>query len=280
MTKSAFRIRALLPGAMIAALATTTASCSTQAAEREIPDEYPVYEFACPDGGYQSGCDASDIERAVDLEGVQPADFAQRCLYRTQAGCSVIASGQVNRASGDPALHWQMLGIQPSDGPYAEMLVLAEIDTPLPHLLFAKQVDGYFDPPVAARDGDGRFILHVPARNRGLGNADLVLFTSGDGWNWTSADQIIQQVDRLLPEGFWTASPVGFNFREASAFALVRRDSDAGCCATGGVVNIDFEQTDYSLDVSGVSFTQTQPVGEVHEASPEDPSAMAQDDAG
>ncbi|MBH1943436.1 hypothetical protein I5L01_04235 [Erythrobacter sp. YJ-T3-07] len=258
----------------------TATPASAQVAEREIPDEYPVYEFVCPDGGYQSGCDASDIERAVDLEGVQAADFAQRCLYRTQAQCGVIASGQVNRGTDDPALHWQILGLQPSDGPYAEMLVLGEIGGPLPATLLSQQVDGYFDPPVAARDGDGRFILHVPARNRGLGNADLVLFTSGDGWNWTSAEEIMREVDRLLPQGFWIASPVGFNFREGSAFALVRRDSDAGCCATGGVVNVDFEQADHSLNISRVSFTQTQPVGEVYEAIPEDPSGMVEDDGG
>ncbi|WP_248285335.1 hypothetical protein [Alteriqipengyuania abyssalis] len=279
MTASRFRIAAPLAGAMLAATA-TAAPASAQVAEREIPEEYPVYEFVCPDGGYQSGCDASDIERAVDLEGVQAADFAQRCLYLTQAECSVISSGQINRATEDPALHWQILGLQPSDGPYAEMLVLGEIGGPLPATLISQQVDGYFDPPVAARDGDGRFILHVPARNRGLGNADLVLFTSGDGWNWTSAEEIMRQVDRLLPQGFWIASPVGFNFREGSAFALVRRDSDAGCCATGGVVNVDFEQTDHSLNVSRVSFTQTQPVGEVHEAFPEAPSGMVEDDAG
>ena len=94
MTASRSRIAAALAGAMLAAATPTSA----QVAEREIPDEYPVYEFVCPDGGYQSGCDASDIERAVDLEGVQAADFAQRCLYRTEAECSVIASGQVNRA--------------------------------------------------------------------------------------------------------------------------------------------------------------------------------------
>jgi|TARA_R100000049_G_scaffold4296_1_gene9717 hypothetical protein len=268
MTTPKFRIATLLSGMMIAAV-TTAAPVSAQAAEREIPEEYPVYEFVCPDGGYQSGCDASKIESAVELERAQRADFAQRCLYRTQADCSVIASGRVNRASGDPALHWQILGLQPSDGPYAEMLVLAEMEPPLPHLLFAKQVEGYFDPPVAARDGDGRFILHVPARNRGIGNGDLVLFTSGEGWNWTSADGIMRQVDRLLPEGFWIASPVGFDFREASAFALVRRDSDAGCCATGGVVNIDFEQSDHSLDVSRVSFTETKPIGAAYEAYPE-----------
>ena len=45
-------------------------------------------------------------------------------------------------------------------------------------------------------------------------------------------------------------------------------------------MNVDFEQTDHSLNVSRVSFTRTQPVGEVHEAFPEDPSGMVEDDAG
>ena len=50
MTASRFPIAAPLGGAMLAAMA-TAAPASAQVAEREIPDEYPVYEFVCPDGG-------------------------------------------------------------------------------------------------------------------------------------------------------------------------------------------------------------------------------------
>lgn len=237
----------------------------------EMPDMFEEFEvFVCPDGGYQSGCDASDIEAAVKLEGAQSTDFAQRCLFDTKADCAVIASGQINRFSDVSALHWQLLGLQPEDGPYAEMLVLAELGGPFPSPLLTRQVDGYFDAPFAARDGDGRFILHAPARNRGLGNADLVLFTSGKGWNWTGAASLMREIDRLLPEGFTTASPVNFNFREGSAFALVRRADDAGCCATGGTVVVDFEQTDNNLSVIHVSFTETHPGGKVSRAAAED----------
>lgn len=228
---------------------------------RDVAQEFPEYVFACPDGGYQTGCDASDLERAIDLEGVDAEAFAERCLYATQASCDVLASGRINRADDAAPLHWQILGLQPKDGPYAEMIVLADIDDVVPHVLLSQQVEGYLDPPVAAREGDGKFLLHVPARNRGLGSADLVLFTSGSGWNWTSAEQIAAEIDARLPSGFLTASPIVFNFREGSAFALVRRDEDAGCCATGGIVTVDFEQGENTLDVVRIGFQESQPVG-------------------
>ena len=239
-------------------------------AETDVPEEFPVYAFVCPDGGYQSGCDDFDISDAVAIEGVSAADFAARCLYATEADCSVIASGQVNRSGGEAPLLWQILGLQPKDGPYAEMIVLAEFDEALPYVLLSQQVEGYFDPPVAVRDGDGRFMLHVPARNRGLGNADIMLYTSGMGWNWSGADQIRADIDALLPKGFQTDNPIVFNLREGSAFAPVRRDSDAGCCATGGFVTIDFEQDDNALIVTRDGFLELQPVGERRYASPDE----------
>lgn len=269
MKNAGYRVGAALASIVLVAM-TATISALAQPAEREVPDEYPEYEFVCPDGGYQSGCDASDIERATDVESARPSDFGEGCLYRTDADCSVIANGRITRFSDGPDLYWQLLSLQPNDGPHAEMLVLAEMHDAFAYLLFAKQVEGYFDPPVAARDGDGRFLLHVPARNRGLGNEDLVLFTSGEGWNWTSALQIMSEVDRLLPDGFAIASPVAFDFREGSAFALARRDDDPGCCATGGTVLLDFEQSDHSLSVTRVRFIETMPVGREHDAYPRD----------
>ena len=240
------------------------------AAEKpDIPDDYPSYAFVCPDGGYESGCDEMTLENAVSLEGADQAAFTTRCLYQTAADCSVISSGRIQRAGIEQVLDWQLLQLQPSDGPAAEMIVLAQVEGDDQQLLISRQVDGYFDPPFVARDGDGRFLLHVPARNRGLGNADILLFTSGHGWNWTTAALVTNQVDRLLPVGFSVASPISFNLREASAFALVRRDDDAGCCATGGVVNIDFEQGDFTLDVAGIGFTETTPVGETLRAGPQ-----------
>ena len=261
------RAAARATGLALLAMSSTHAALA-QTEERDIPDEYPEDGYVCPDGRYQSGCDGSDIDQATQLDDVLPADFAERCLYRTAADCAVIANGRVARFSTAPDLHWQLLSLQPADGPYAEMLVLAEVGGAFPYLLLAKQVDGYFDSPVAVQDESGRFILHVPARNRGLGNADLVLFTSGEGWNWTSAPAIMREVDALLPRGFTIASPVSFNFRESAAFAPVRRDSDPGCCTTGGTVVVDFDQSDHSLSVSRVSFTETTPAGPARGASP------------
>jgi hypothetical protein len=152
------------------------------------------------------------------------------------------------------------------------MIVLAEIDGPVPNVLLSQQVEGYFDPPVAVRDGDGRFLLHVPARNRRLGNADIMLYTSGMGWNWSSAQQIRADIDALLPKGFQTDNPIVFNLRENFAFAPVRRDDDAGCCATGGLVSVEFEQEDNALTVTRVGFLEMQPVGERRYAAPDEAS--------
>ena len=247
--------------------AASLAACAVPASaepgwiDGEEPTMYEdTYTFVCPDGGYESGCDRGDVERAVMLEHNPQAVLATDCLYRTQADCTVIASGQIAALTLETTLHWQLLALQPADGPAIEMMVLFEQDGPLANILLSHQTEGYFDPPVAVRDGDGKFLLHVPARNRGLGNADIVLMNSGTGWNWITADQIIDMVDRLLPSGFAMASPLVFNLREGSSFALVRRDSDPGCCATGGVANIDFElEQPNMLTVAAVAFQETTP---------------------
>lgn len=266
-------MRRILPGAGLTMLAclTTAASAGPGSIDGEEPELFEdPYTLVCPDGGYESGCARDDIERAVDLEDGYPSALASDCLYRTRADCRVLASGQIAALALGTTLHWQLLALQPADGPASEMIVLIEQDGAVPVLLLSHQTDGYFDAPVAVRDGDGRFLLHLPARNRGLGNADLVLMNSGQGWNRTSADAIMRDAGRLLPAGFSLASPVGFNLREGSAFAPVRREDDAGCCATGGIANIDFELSDHALSVSRVTFTETRTVGETQYAHPRD----------
>lgn len=250
-------------GLTMLACLTSAASASPGSIDGEEPEMFEdPYTVVCPDGGYESGCARDDIERAVDLENGYAAALASDCLYRTRADCRVLASGQIAALTLDTTLHWQLLALQPIDGPATEMVVLIEQDGAVPVLLLSHQTEGYFDAPVAVRDGDGRLMLHLPARNRGLGNADLVLMNSGQGWNWISADAIMRKANRLLPAGFSLASPISFNLRESSAFGLVRREDDAGCCATGGIANIDFEQSDHSLSVSRVAFTETRAVGE------------------
>ena len=261
INSSGFLTAGLAALALSAGYTAPAYSQSEHSADDMPAEAYPQYVFACPDGKYQSGCDREDIENAIALGGVDASAMADSCLYQTAADCSVLASGRINRATGAPTLHWQMLSIQPSDGPHTEMMVLAELDGPVPLLLLSHQVDGYFNPPVVAHEGDGRFLLHVPALNGGLGNADLILFTSGLGWNLSDAETIRAEIDRLLPGGFSISSPISFNFRESSAFGLVRREDDAGCCATGGVVNVDFEQSDNDLAVTRVSFQETELAG-------------------
>lgn len=228
-----------------------------------------TYTFVCPDGGYESGCAREDVERAVVLGNAPQDMLAFDCLYLTKSDCTVTASGQIAALTLGTTLHWQLLALQPTDGPAIEMMVLFEQDDAVPNLLVSHQAEGYFDPPVTVRDGDDRFILHVPARNRGLGNADLILMDSGGGWNWWTADKVIATVNRLLPEGFTLASPVEFNLREGSAFALVRRESDSGCCATGGIAFVDFDVSQpHSIAITGVSFQETTP-GELRRIEPD-----------
>ena len=252
-----------LAGAILLGLAAAKPAAGKAASHEEV-DEFPNHALVCPDGGYMSGCDDETIERAVRVEDAEPADFAERCLYETEAACRVASSGRIGAFGSVPDLYWQVLHLQPVDGPRTEMLVLAEHQATFFYLLSSRQVDGYLDAPVAvhgADDGeDSRFLLHIPAVNRALGNADLILFTRGEGWNWTAAASLLRQADQLLPPGFSTASPVSFNFHEMTAFAPVRRDDDAGCCATGGVVVLDFEQSDHSLWVSSVTFTESKSV--------------------
>ncbi|MEL7691006.1 hypothetical protein [Citromicrobium bathyomarinum] len=252
---------------MIAAslLACATGTAPALANPGSIDGEEPEmfedsYTFVCPDGGYESGCERDDVERAVMLDDAPQDVLSTDCLYRTQADCTVIASGQMAAFTLGTTLYWQLLALQPKDGPETEMMVLFEQDGAVPVLLLSHQTEGYFDPPVAVRDGDGKFLLQAPARNRGLGNADIILMNSGEGWNWVTADQLIGDMDRLLPAGFTIASPLEFNLREGSAYALVRRDSDAGCCATGGVAYIDFEMSQpHSMNVSSLEFQETTP---------------------
>jgi len=249
-----------------AALALIGAAGSVQAQTGSIDGEEPdmfedFYTFVCPDGGYESGCEREDITLAVPLDNFDPATMAESCAYRTSAECRVTASGEIFAASRASTMHWQLLALQPADGPLVQMIVLVEFDGAVPVLLLSHQSEGYIDPPVLARDDtQSGMLVHVPARNRGLGSADLILLSRKSGWNWTSADALIAQADKLLPNGFTISPPVSFDFRESSAFALVKRESDPGCCATGGIAFVDFEQSDFNLSVSRVTFNETLPV--------------------
>ena len=231
------------------------------ALDGEEPEMFEdAYTFVCPDGAYQGGCTSEDVELAVMLDDAPQDMLATQCLYRTRADCTIIASGQIAAQTLGTTLYWQLLTLQPSDGPATEMMVLFEQDGAVPSLLVSHQTEGWFDPPVAVRDGDGTFLLHVPARNRGLGSADILLKDSGAGWNWTTADRLMDDANRLLPAGFTLASPLVFNPRENSAFALVRRESDAGCCATGGVATVDFDFSQpHTMEVVSVGFQETTP---------------------
>ncbi|APG63733.1 hypothetical protein LPB140_08850 [Sphingorhabdus lutea] len=226
----------------------------------EEPDMFEGSEiFACPDGKYQSGCDIADVEKAILSDASSFSNIGQNCLYAVKANCSVIAAGQINISSTKTQFHWQHLSLQPKDGPHVEMMILFTNENE-PEFFSAMQVEGFFDAPILVRDDD-RAILHVPARNRGLGSADQIFYSTGNSWNVTTAYNIERQVNKLLPQNFQLASPIFFNLREASAFSLVRRHNDAGCCATGGTVNIDFEVRDYVLEVSQIAFNETIPVG-------------------
>ena len=104
------------------------------------------------------------------------------------------------------------------------------------------------------------------------------MFSDGNGWNWINAYDIERRVNKLLPEGFQIASPSFFNFREGTGFALVSRENDAGCCATGGKVYIDFEVADHDLKVSRIAFDETKPVGQTHYAPMEPQDTEAEGD--
>ena len=231
------------------------------ALDGEEPEMFEdAYTLVCPDSAYQGGCTSEDVELAVMLDDAPQDTLATQCLYRTRADCTIIASGQIAAQTLGTTLYWQLLTLQPSDGPATEMMVLFEQDGAVPSLLVSHQT-------VAVRDGDGTFLLHVPARNRGLGSADILLKDSGAGWNWTTADRLMDDANRLLPAGFTLASPLVFNLRENSAFALVRRESDAGCCATGGVATVDFDFSQpHTMEVASVGFQETAP-GKAHRMS-------------
>ncbi|MFC4292079.1 hypothetical protein ACFOWX_06590 [Sphingorhabdus arenilitoris] len=231
--------------------------------EPEEPEMFDDnYTFVCPDGGYESGCERDDVERAVKLEPDNLAQISTHCLYQTRANCRVMASGNIAMRQPKRSLQWQQIELNPTDGPRAEMMIMAETGGPLPALLSSYQVDGYFDAPFAANMAYENMLIQIPGRNRGLGSADIFLYSTGDSWNWSSAYDIMTDVDKLLPKGFTMDSQIVFNMRELVAWAQVRRDDDPGCCVTGGKVYVDFELKDYSLSVSRIGFDETKPVGE------------------
>lgn len=265
-----------LRGARLAAVTLSVMAVSASAqggAEAvDIPQEFndPTI-YVCPDGKYQSGCTAEDVERAVRIDQDMVAKLESQCLYRSEARCYPMAFGGIMSVEQGRPLTWQHMALFPKDGPRVEMLVIAEGAGALDWtILSARQTDGWFAPPALVENSKALMLLHAPGRRAGsgAGNADILLSRHDQGWTSFDVDDLLDQAAALLPGGFSRGGGVQFDFREMFAAVPVKRASDGGCCATGGTMFIDFDMPQGNLmEVASIRFEETQPVN-THRSRP------------
>ena len=235
------------------------------AADDDVAPEFDnPRSLICPDGRYESGCDLDDIRDGVEagFEGFVPG--TGQCLYRTKAQCTVTASGNILAVEQGKPLFWQHMVLFPSDGPRVDMLVIVEGNTADDfYLLVAHQSDGWIAPPQLVENSAELMLVHAPARKAGsgAGNDDVILSRHDQGWTIFSATELIDGAEAMLPDGFSLTGGVHFDFREMFAAIPVKRESDGGCCATGGTALVALEMpSGYMMQVAAVRFLETQPV--------------------
>ncbi len=220
--------------------------------------------LVCPDGKYQSGCDASDLIRAVERIEDLPTDIETRCLYETKARCYPVAFGRIITVEQGPPLTWQHMVLFPEDGPRVEMMAILEGVTANDlYVLVARQTEGWFAPPQLVENTNELMLLHAPGRTggTGMGNADIVLSRHEQGWTTFDVNELLFEAGQMLPAGFSLASGVNFDFREMFVAVPVKRESDGGCCATGGTAFIDLAMpAGNRMKVASVTFNETKPV--------------------
>lgn len=220
--------------------------------------------LVCPDGKYESGCDSSDLIRAVERVEDLPTDIESRCLYETKARCYPVAFGRIITVEQGRPLTWQHMVLYPEDGPRVEMMVILEGVTANDlYVLVARQTEGWFAPPQLVENTNELMLLHAPGRTggTGMGNADIVLSRHEQGWTTFDVNELLFEAEQMLPAGFSLASGVNFDFREMFVAVPVKRESDGGCCATGGTAFIDLEMPAGNLmHVASITFNETKPV--------------------
>lgn len=236
----------------------TPVSANDEAADKRQPIA------VCPDGGYESGCTQGDVDNAITLANDYLMTMRSRCLYLTEARCWVSASGSISGMERGGPMIWQHMILLPKDGPYTEMMVLAEgTSQENMKLVAANQVFGYFGPPDMVQNSDEGVLIHVSGRRggSGSGNADFLMVRKKAGWSGIAMDSWMDEVNGSLPDDFEIRQGVQFNFRDMFVISPVWRKSDGNCCATGGIAKIGFRIIDNILTVESLSFDETQPTG-------------------
>tara|TARA_R110001599_G_scaffold191544_2_gene386461 strand:- start:3099 stop:4346 length:1248 start_codon:yes stop_codon:yes gene_type:complete len=246
-------------------LALSAAMLPAAAYAQDITDDgaaEPTLIGVCPDGGYESGCSQADMEKAITLANDYLITLRSRCLYQSEARCSVISSGSFGSMERGGPMIWQHMQLSPKDGPAHDMIVVAEgLSGEDIKLVSAHQVWGNFSSPDMIDNSDDGVLFHIPGRVGGKGNADILLLRTKEKWTEIDMDRWFDQVNEMLPKGFQIRAAVDFNFREMHASSPVWREDDGECCANGGSVQIDYLIKDGALIVARLGFDETKPVG-------------------
>lgn len=263
-------MKAALAPLLMLAMSAAPAWAGDAAQLDDAGEDFDPQVRVCPDGGYESGCDLGDIDRAMKVGDDLPQNLAAECIYATQADCTPISYGVLLPTAQPSTIVWQIMSIQPADGPHIEMLGMVETQGIISNVLAAAQTEGWYNPPAVVRDGEDVLMIHAPGRSggTGMGNVDVLLTRHDNSWTVFDVNELLEGASALLPEGFSLAGGVDFNFREMFASVPVKRASDGGCCATGGVAYIDFALPQPNwMEVESITFKETQPV-DTHRIQP------------
>ena len=199
---------------------------------------------------------ARDV-RISELLVPGPDRIERGCVTQALQGCNAFMGGYLR--ARDHVLHWQLQdGHTDEDGIRAGVVFLSHAGAarigPLRPVAWGFDA-ARFDAPVLFNRGETLYIA-VPGihAGSGMGNADLLFrwtpggareMTQIDTWSWR--DQLASR----LPAGM-TGQSVRMDYHEMFASMPLARESDGGCCATGGSALLSFDVEGDRLVVTDV----------------------------
>lgn len=185
---------------------------------------------------YELRVELQRIDRAERL-AVKPSELGRRCIHVGIENCRLQSSGVVagvTEAHGPP-LYYQ-IQLPEADGEFRRgVLILRKTDGVLRPVLWNYDVD-YPEAPRVVQTPEGP-LLFLPGREGGTAsmNAEMILRPVAGGWRDIDIDAWRAAFEKRLPKGRAVNKGVRYDWTRLTAHTSLWKDTDANCCATGGV---------------------------------------------
>jgi hypothetical protein len=244
------------PAAIDAAYRRALETPATRAAVERLQADYLRERAAAGDGA--EGIDEAQgarlafftaAARRAGAATTTAAALADACVPVGLERCGSAMGGYLN-GPDDARLYWQLQdGATDEDG-ITQGIVFFAGDETLRPVAWAYP-GARISPPIVVQGEDGLYVA-VPGRTFGMGRGEAeTLFRweqasdtpliQVDSWSWRD------DLARLLPPGLNAYGRIVIDYEEMIATAPLWRETDPGCCDTGGYAIVSFEISDGRL---------------------------------